>query len=97
MINNQLALAIKNYADKEGSGYNNWYCGIASNIDQRLFSDHNAQRPWWIHNSAGNEADARDTEQYLLDSGFDGGSGGGDHTTVYVYAYKKIPGITIEG
>jgi len=30
MINNTIVGNIKNHADKEGGGYNNWYCGIAS-------------------------------------------------------------------
>lgn len=30
MINNTIANDIKNHADNEGSGYRNWYCGIAA-------------------------------------------------------------------
>ncbi|MBU0579966.1 MAG: hypothetical protein KKA19_02215, partial [Candidatus Margulisbacteria bacterium] len=66
MINNTIINDIKNHADKEGSGYNNWYCGIASDADQRLFNDHNVPKEdsWWIKRNAGGEQDARDTEEY---------------------------------
>lgn len=100
MTNNQIVTDIISHANQEGSGYQNWYCGIASNVDQRLFSDHNVPQgenlAWWIKRNASNEIDARDTESYLLSLGFDGDTGGGDYQTAYVYAYKKIPGITKE-
>ena len=98
MINNTIVNDIKNHANDEGSGYNNWYCGIASDSDQRLFSDHNVPRKnsWWIKRNAGNEQDARDTEEHLLSLGFDGGGGGGNNTTIHIYAYKKINGTTQE-
>ncbi len=98
MTNNTIVNDIKKHADKEGSGYNNWYCGIASDVDQRLFNDHNVPKEdsWWIKRNAENEQDARDTEEYLLSLGFDGGEGGGENTTIHIYAYKKISGITQE-
>jgi len=100
MVNNTIVNNIKNHADKEGSGYGNWYCGIATDPDQRLFKDHNVPegkgKAWWIKENAGTEQTARDTEEYLLNLGFDGDSGGGDYSTIYVYAYKKIPGVTQE-
>jgi len=100
MINTEIVNDIKNHADKEGGGYRNWYCGIASDPDQRLFNDHNVpwgeNKAWWIKGNAGSEQSARDTEDYLVQLGFDGGIGGGDYTTIHVYAYKKIPGVTRE-
>jgi len=98
MVNNTIVNNIKAHADKEGSSYHNWYCGIASKPNQRLFSDHNVpeEGAWWIKKDAVNERDARDTEEYLLNLGFDGGESGGDSSTTYVYAYKKIAGVTQE-
>lgn len=100
MTNNQIVADIINHASSEGSGYKNWYCGIAADVHQRLHSDHNVPQgqnvAWWIKRNASSEVDARDTERYLLSLGFDGDTGGGDYQTVYVYAYKKIPGITKE-
>ncbi len=98
MINYTIANDIKAHADKEGGGYSSWYCGIASDPDQRLFNDHNVpkENAWWIKRNDENEQSARDTEEYLLNLGFGGGTGGGDYTTIHVYAYKKIYGTTQE-
>jgi hypothetical protein len=100
MVNSAIVNDIKNHADQEGSGYRNWYCGIASDPDQRLFNEHNVPRgegkTWWIKRNAGNEQSARDTENFLMQLGFDGDTGGGDNSTIHVYAYKKIPGTTSE-
>lgn len=91
MIRNDIVNEIVAHADKEGSGYRNWYCGIASDPKSRLFNDHNVSKEnaWWIHRDAGNELNARDTEECLLKLGFDGDGGGGDSTTKHVYAYRK--------
>ena len=100
MVDYNIVNDIKNHADKEGSGYGNWYCGIASDPDERLFNDHNVPRgegaSWWIKRNAGSEQNARDTEEYLLNLGFNGDVGGGDYSTIHVYAYRKIPGVTRE-
>ncbi len=98
MVNNTIINDIKAHVDQEGSGCRNWYCGIAADPDQRLFNDHNVSEKngWWIKRNAGNEQAARDSEDYLLNLGFDGGGGGGDYSTIHVYAYKKIHGVTKE-
>jgi hypothetical protein len=94
MINKTIASDIKDLADEEGNGYKNWYCGIASDPEKRLFKDHTVPREnnrWWIYyDSPLTEQDARDTEKFLLSLGFKGGEGGGDHTTRYIYAYRII-------
>ncbi len=96
MIKNDIVREIRAHADKEGSGYGNWYCGIATNPKRRLFNDHNVpEKSWWIRRNAETEQNARDTEKYLLDLGFDGDDGGGDSSTIHVYAYKKTS-TTIE-
>ncbi|HPL92773.1 MAG TPA: hypothetical protein PLB38_00630 [bacterium] len=97
MIQKEIVNQICSHADNEGSGYKNWYCGIASNPRERLFSDHNVseKNSWWLYRNAQTEQNARDTEQYLLRLGFKGGDGGGDYTTIHVYAYK-ITNTTIE-
>jgi len=100
MTNKEIVDDMKSHADQEGSGYSNWYCGIAANPGRRLFNDHNVpageNKAWWITRNASNEQDARDTESYLMREKFDGGGGGGDNTTIHVYAYKKISGVTRE-
>ena len=76
---------------KQGGAYSRWYCGIASDWNDRLFNDHQVPQKdyWYIVRQCYNDNDARSVEKALLDLGCDGGSGGGDYTTVYVYAYFK--------
>ena len=68
-----------------------WYLGIASNIQDRLFGDHQVhpQDHVWIHQIALNDAHARSAEATLLNMGYDGGSSGGGVSTRYVYAFRK--------
>ena len=74
---------------KQGGLYSAWYCGIASDWEARLFNDHKVPRKghWYIARQCYNDTDSRNVEQALLKVGCDGGTGGGDKTTVYVYAY----------
>lgn len=86
-------LEIRNYIDSEHSGYPNWYVGIASDPQVRL-REHGVDpvptAPWWICRDAGSEAGARRAESWFLNTlGTDGGPGGGDSGTRYVYAYRK--------
>lgn len=97
MIKQDIINQICAHADSEGSGYKKWYCGIATDPAERLFNGHNVpeKNSWWIHRNVQTEQNARDTEAHLIKLGFTGGEGGGDSTTVYVYAYK-ILNSTIE-
>lgn len=71
-----------------------WYVGIASNIQDRLFGDHNvhATNHVWIHRQAIDANHARSAEAILLNMGYDGGRSGGDTATKHVYAFRKDPG-----
>ena len=82
---------IKERISKEGSGYPAWYVGIATDPEKRLFEDHNVDKNgWWIYKEAENSDIAREIERYFIEIfGTDGGTGGGDETTKFVYAYKK--------
>jgi hypothetical protein len=68
-----------------------WYVGIAADARARLFNDHavNEKTGSWIYRQADSNAIARQVEKAYHDSGHDGGPGGGDRSTVYVYAYVK--------
>ena len=70
-----------------------WYVGIASDINNRLCGDHGVHRTndVWIYRPAVNAAHARSAEAMLIRHGHDGGSGGGDHQSVFVYAFRKTP------
>lgn len=83
---------IIDYVQSTGGLYSDWYCGIATNPRERLFEKHNVdQNDYWIFNECASTDIARAVEKYLLQMGFDGGPGGGDQSTVFVYAYKKTP------
>ncbi|MBA7662385.1 hypothetical protein ES703_70414 [subsurface metagenome] len=64
---------------------------IASDWEDRLFNDHKVPRKdyWRIVCQCYNNEDARTVEGALHELGCDGGAGGGDETTVYVYTYLK--------
>lgn len=83
-IVNEIAAHIQ----KQGSALSSWYAGITSNIEQRLFGNHQVPKEnhWWAHRKAISSDEARLAEKALLDWGCDGG-GGSD--AVYVYAYLK--------
>ena len=88
---------ITDYIVSWGGNYSEWYVGIASNPRDRLFSDHNVNEnnDAWIYRDVGSSNAARQVETYFLDLGCQGGSGGGDYSTRYVYAYK-IDSHTVE-
>ncbi len=83
---------LTDYANQyPGTSNSQWYVGIASDVDARLFSDHNVIKDGgdWAHAPADTSAIARSVEQHFLGHGFDGGPGGGDSSTMTVYIYIK--------
>ncbi len=88
---NSIIQDINNYISQHGGGYSAWYVGIASDPKDRLFNEHNVDQHngAWIYKDAGSETEARRIEKHFLSLGCDGGTGGGDYSTRYVYAYKK--------
>lgn len=74
-----------------------WYVGITSDINQRLFGDHNVpgKDHWYIYRKAFNDSEARAIEARYHKLGCKGAGGGGDHNTIYVYAYEITP-VTVE-
>ena len=81
---------IKSYILENDPDDDDWYVGITKNIEERLFTFHNVKREGgaWIYRTASSSEIAREIEQYFLDLGADGGSGGGDDDSDIVYAYK---------
>ena len=90
----EIIKEIDGYMQKFQYRNTDWYVGIASDPHARLFNDHNVdeQKGVWIYEQATSTATARAVEQAYLDTGHDGGAGGGDENTVYVYAYVKLQG-----
>ena len=82
---------IRTYIDERNNSYQKWYSGITSNPRERLFQEHNVSEKsdWWIFRLCQNEQSARSVEEVLLKLGCDGATGGGDESSVYVYAYFK--------
>lgn len=67
-----------------------WYVGITNDPEERLFTGHNLDREdKYIVRQCSSDDIAREIEQYFLNLGCDGGPGGGNETSVFVYAYKK--------
>ncbi len=40
----QIVSKIKEYIIKHGSDYSSWYVGITSNLEERLFTEHNVDK-----------------------------------------------------
>ncbi len=88
----QIFDKIKEYISGHGRPYQEWYAGITSDIETRLFKDHNVLRDngIWVYNECNNNEIARSVEDGLIRLGCDGGSGGGDQSSTCVYAYLKL-------
>jgi len=94
-----IVTEIEDHAKQNCTGdkYHNYYVGITKDVHQRLFIDHkvNKQKDCYIAREALNIEHSRAAEKLLLDKGMQGGDGGGDDTSVYVYCYL-ITGYTEE-
>jgi hypothetical protein len=77
----------------KGIVYQSSYIGITSDINKRLFIDHNVSKKsgHWIYRNARSNDIAREVEKYFIDKGMNGGGEGDDYTSRIVYAYNKTP------
>lgn len=94
--NQELHDAIIAFIRKNGGIYTQYYLGITADARKRLFTDHLVpENKPWIYGEAISADAARELEAFMIDKyKFDGGPGGGDNTTKFVYAYLKINGVT---
>lgn len=85
----EIIRTIKNHVAECGGSHKDWYVGIATDPEKRLFSDHNVDKnSSWIYVEATNEKVARFAERILVRSHhFQGDTGGGDAPEA-VYAYE---------
>ena len=69
------------------------YIGITNDPERRLFQEHAVRKnaEGWIHMSAVSVEIARAVEEYFLNLGAKGGSGGGDSSAKFIYAYRIAP------
>lgn len=76
---------------RPASPRSDWYVGIASDPQKRLFDDHavSEKNGRWIYIEADSISEARDAESMFLELGYDGARGGGNDDTLFVYAYLK--------
>lgn len=91
----QIVTEILEYIAKDsGQYYNDYYVGIAKNPEERLFIQHSVskEKDYWIYREALNTDEARKTEMNLLAKGMEGGTGGGDEETKFVYCYRIAAG-----
>jgi hypothetical protein len=96
-LNDALQAFIQAYLGNYSYGEtrNSYYCGITDDLDRRS-KEHNAT---FIKTM---EADtfegAKELEKALDRVGFDAGDhvGNGTEKSVFIYMYKKIPGVTKE-
>lgn len=77
--------------------YSDFYVGITNYVDRRLFDEHNVQKEgqWWIYRDAINKSTAQRVEEYYLNKGMKGDTGGGTDDSTFVYCYE-ITRNTIE-
>ncbi|MBA3047161.1 hypothetical protein KKC83_05865 [Patescibacteria group bacterium] len=83
--------AIKNLISENGGKYSDYYVGITDGPKERLFEQHKVSKngiyDYW---EALNANSARAVEKYCINQfSTDGGTGGGDDSSKFVYAYKK--------
>jgi hypothetical protein len=94
----KIVADIETYIEECGGNYSDWYVGITGDITQRLFGDHNVDED--NDNCCWEEATsskiARAVEKHFIEKhGTQGGPGGGDDDSVYVYAYE-VTNDTVE-
>jgi hypothetical protein len=83
-----IAKEIENHISENGGVYGEWYVGITDDINERLFGYHNVKHVY-IYRVAPTVEWAREIERYFIEKQHtDGGSGGGNNKSKYVYAYK---------
>ena len=90
-MSDQIVSTFKTFMLNQGGSPDRWYIGITKDINGRLHGDHrvDVNDPAWIYENAGSAATARRVEAHFLSLGCDGGVGGGDHESRFVYLYQK--------
>ena len=80
---------INTHMNRSGISNRQWYVGITSDIEQRLFHSHGVPRSnyWYIFREAHNANEARLIMDAYHKAGCKGVGGHGDATSTFVYAY----------
>lgn len=90
MTEQEALNAIYDYISKNGGRYLDWYVGVTADQRERLFVSHSVdeKNDRWIFCPCPSSGSARNVEAYFVKAGTKGGTGGGDYTATYVYAYN---------
>lgn len=82
-IDAHLQKSVKEY-------YSDFYIGITNDIERRLFSEHKVSKTsgWWIWCEGLDKSVAQEVEEYYLNKGMKGDTGGGQDSSHYVYCYE---------
>ena len=69
--------------------FSNYYVGITNDVERRLFDEHNVSKKGaWIYCTADNKSIAQDVEEFFLNLGMTGDTGGEMPDTIVVYCYQ---------
>ncbi|HVN95367.1 MAG TPA: hypothetical protein VMT62_02970 [Syntrophorhabdaceae bacterium] len=92
----EIISKFTSYADRQGSGYANWYVGVTVDWRRRLFVEHHVfeKDEWWISREAISNKSARQVRDALHAIGFTSEPGGEQGSSRFVYAYLKLSGVT---
>ncbi|KAF3978804.1 MAG: hypothetical protein HFP77_00015 [Methylococcales symbiont of Iophon sp. n. MRB-2018] len=90
----EIITVIDTHMQKFNYKNSDWYVGIASDPRDRLFNEHNVNENngTWVYEQASSDSVAREIEKMYINTGHDGGDGGGNYKSVYIYAYVKHAG-----
>ena len=88
---------FEGFMSRNGKSYSQFYVGIAADPIDRLRNGHSVNEtiPHIYWNQPVHTDHIRSLEKYFLNKGTQGGPGGGDNNTKYIYAYL-ITNSTIE-
>ncbi len=81
MDGQQIIIEIdRRVSSEEHKDYQYWTIGVTNDPERRKEEHRNAGKRiyWWTHWRANSEAEARKLEQYFLDKGMKGDTGGGN-------------------
>lgn len=89
----EIIFNIDSFVAQRGDPYREWYVGISKKPVERLFIQHKVcQDGYCVCLLADSATVARDAESHFLNLGMDGGPGGGDEDSKFVYVYRKSYG-----
>ena len=82
-------IEMKAFIDRSRAPYGDWYVGLTADPDQRIEEHGLQESDWYIVRRLATAEAARRVAEGLLKLGCDGGPGGGDEASTFVYAYWK--------